>query len=170
MRRRENPGEGRYLTCSCYHRLALLANDAIKSAFVARLLVVRREVPFQLLAWVLMPEHFHLLVVPCLPEHPVDQLLYALKAPLAQRVLRRWRELQAPILPRITDARGQAHFWQVGGGYDRNVVDEVEEKIDYIHANPVRRGLAATVVDWPWSSARWYAGRRQGEVPIDPLE
>ena len=61
---------------------------------MARLLVVRREVPFQLLAWVLMPEHFHLLVVPCLPEHPVDQLLYALKAPLAQRVLRRWRELQ----------------------------------------------------------------------------
>jgi putative transposase len=169
LRRRESSGEGRYLTCSCYRRLALLGNDAIKSAFVARLADVRREVPFQLLAWVLMPEHFHLLVIPHLPEYPVDRLLYALKAPLAQRILRRWRELEAPILPRITDPRGRPHFWQVGGGYDRNVVEEVEEKIGYIHANPVRRGLVATAEDWPWSSARWYAGRREGEVAIDPV-
>jgi putative transposase len=30
--------------------------------------------------------------------------------------------------------------------------------IDYIHANPVRRGLVTRAEDWEWSSARWYAG------------
>jgi putative transposase len=30
--------------------------------------------------------------------------------------------------------------------------------IGYIHAIPVRRGLVANILDWEWSSARWYAG------------
>jgi hypothetical protein len=29
--------------------------------------------------------------------------------------------------------------------------------IDYIHANPMRRGLVASAEDWQWSGARWYA-------------
>ena len=34
-------------------------------------------------------------------------------------------------------------FWQRGGGYDRNIYSDAEvwEKIDYIHANPIARGL-----------------------------
>ena len=32
--------------------------------------------------------------------------------------------------------------------------------IDYLHANPVRRGLVARAEDWEWPSARWYAGLR----------
>jgi putative transposase len=52
-------------------------------------------------------------------------------------------------------------FWQRGGGYDRNIrtVKEMHEKIAYIHANPVRRGLVERVADWPWSSWRaWDEG------------
>ena len=30
--------------------------------------------------------------------------------------------------------------------------------IEYIHYNPARRGLVAHPTDWPWSSARFYAG------------
>jgi len=30
--------------------------------------------------------------------------------------------------------------------------------IDYIHANPVRRGLVAMATDWTWSSARFWEG------------
>jgi putative transposase len=39
--------------------------------------------------------------------------------------------------------------------------------IDYIHANPVRRGLVARVEDWEWSSARWYAGLRPAKLQMD---
>ena len=38
--------------------------------------------------------------------------------------------------------------------------------IDYIHMNPVRRGLVETPEEWKWSSAAWYANG--GEVPIVP--
>ena len=39
--------------------------------------------------------------------------------------------------------------------------------IDYIHANPVRRGLVGRAEDWKWSSARWYAGLRPVKLEMD---
>ena len=39
--------------------------------------------------------------------------------------------------------------------------------IDYIPANPVRRGLAAKAEEWEWSSARWYAGLRPVKIEMD---
>ena len=86
--------------------------------------------------------------------------LNSLKRQFARSVLRRWKELNAPILARLADASGNLHFWQLGGGYDRNIHSEEEyhEKVKYIHLNPVRAGLVDDPVDWRWSSAGWYAG------------
>ncbi len=39
--------------------------------------------------------------------------------------------------------------------------------IDYIHQNPVRRGLCERATDWEWSGARWYAGVRPVRFEID---
>jgi putative transposase len=49
-------------------------------------------------------------------------------------------------------------FWQEGPGYDRNLNTSasIEAAIEYIHQNPVRRGLVKRAVDWKWSSASWY--------------
>ena len=60
-------------------------------------------------------------------------------------------------------------LWQRGGGYDRNVVEPatVYHQIDYIHNNPVRRGLCENSEDWPWSSAAQYAGLRSGPLTLD---
>ncbi len=169
-RRYEIPGEARYLTCSCFHRLPLFDNDRIKDAFTEQLTLTRQRLAFDLLAWVIMPEHFHLLVLPR-ESLTISHLLSALKRPFATQVLRRWRELDAPILTRLLDRSGQLRFWQQGGGYDRNIVstDELEEKINYIHNNPVRRGLVSKTTDWKWSSARWYEGDHTSGPPVDPI-
>ena len=52
---------------------------------------------------------------------------------------------------------------------DRNVIETatVHQMIDYIHANPVRRGLVADAEDWPWSRRCWFAGIRPVPVEID---
>jgi len=169
LKRYEEPGQGRYLTCSCYSRLPLFGNDRIKDAFAEHLTRVRSRWDFRLHAWVIMPEHIHLLVTPGLPAVRVTDLLRATKRPFAVLVLARWRALDAAILDRVRDARGAAHFWQDGGGYDRNIVSERElyEKVQYIHNNPARRGLIGRPADWPWSSARWYE-RREG-LKMDPF-
>lgn len=174
LRRIENPGHGRFLTFSCYRRLPLFANERIKDAFAKRLAMVKEQMGFKLYAWVVMPEHVHLVIQTGSPALTVEQILRRIKSRFAREVLARWRELDAKILAKVTDENGVAHFWQVGGGYGRNLVTEAEwmEKIEYIHNNPVHRGLVGTPEDWRWSSARWYAGDRQvptDEPLIDPL-
>lgn len=40
------------------------------------------------------------------------------------------------------------------------------EKLEYIHMNPVRAGLAEKTVDWPWSSSRQHLPGRSVGVPV----
>jgi len=63
------------------------------------------------------------------------------------------------------------HFWQPGGGYDSNITEtgDLSGVVEYIHANPVRRGLVANPTDWIWSSARFWAGMDGVLIPMDPF-
>lgn len=157
---------------SCYQRLPLFGSAAIRNCYAQHLGEARERFAFLLVAWVVMPEHVHLLILPKLPEYPVSEVLRSLHRSVAMEVIARWRELRAPVLSRLTDSRGQTHFWQRGGGYDRNISrlgNELDEKADYIHENPVRRGLVSRPTDWAWSSARWYAGVEGNLLPIDRI-
>ena len=76
-------------------------------------------------------------------------------------------------LPRITVHRGERvkrHIWQPGGGFDSNTADPrtILAMIEYIHNNPVRRGLVARPEDWRWSSAIWREGKNS--LRPDPID
>ena len=77
-------------------------------------------------------------------------------------------------LDRLTVTKGRKRvfrFWLPGGGYDENLCSErpIYEVIEYIHANPVRRGLVERPIDWYWSSAGFWEGDRAGPIKMDPL-
>lgn len=168
--RRDERRVPRYLTFSCYQRRQLLGTPQDRDEFARRLSIARDRCGFRLLAWVTMPEHVHMIVVPT-DEYPVPKLLVAIKQPVAQTLLRAWQSVDSPMLQEATVGSGKLRFWQAGGGFDRNVRDheELEREIAYIHHNPVRRGLVKNAKDWAWSSARWYEGEQDGGVPIDSL-
>jgi putative transposase len=70
----------------------------------------------------------------------------------------------------VQEGRRERHrFWQPGGGYDRNITstEALRAMIDYLHANPVRRGLVARAEDRECSSARWFAGLRPVKLEMD---
>ena len=164
LHRYETPGDARFLTCSCYRRQLLFDSAPARDAFAQQLEHVRRCFEFRLFAWVLMPNHFHLLIQPRLPESPVPKLLHALKGPLAQRLIR------TGVVQ--CDASGdERRLWQAGGGYDRNIYgrDELFEKARYIELNPVRSGLVKFREEWAWSSAPFRKGDRSSPVAIDDL-
>ncbi len=60
------------------------------------------------------------------------------------------------------------HFWQ-RRFYDFNVwsARKVKEKLDYMHANPVKRKLVLDPKDWPWSSWSFYEKGEGGLIAID---
>src|SRR3954470_17934981 len=103
LRRFDLRGHARFLTFSCYRRLPLLNHDAIRELFLVRLAAVCEAERVRLLGWVLMPEHVHLVVFPETEAEPdLGRFCHSLKRPFAEAVLRRWKELRAPILARIT--------------------------------------------------------------------
>ncbi|MBI5529547.1 MAG: hypothetical protein HY897_24745 [Deltaproteobacteria bacterium] len=127
---------------------------------------------YYLWAYVFMPEHVHLLVCPQTPEYDMAVYLKSIKQPVSRRA-RDWLETDEP--DRVSEfmvkhgSRDVFCFWQAGPGYDRNIHSEKElpEKILYIHGNPVSRGLVGRPEDWLWSSAAWYAGKRDGPLRVD---
>jgi len=132
-----------------------LGEDAPAKHFVHALAKSRVRHAFQLFAWVVMPEHVHLIIRPAI-EQTWATIASSIKNPVARA-----------SLPRVTDR--PARFWQRGGGFDRHVRDltEFSEIVRYIHRNPVERGLVAKPEDWAFSSVRWWMGRRENEVECD---
>jgi putative transposase len=172
-RRRFDDGSSRELTFSCFRRIRFLEKDRARRWFIEALAQARARWPVDLWAWVIMPEHVHLLVSPRDPKLKLGPFAGYVKEHTARPAIR-WLEENSPdFLKRIIVQEGKVtrrRFWQPGGGYDRNVRHErtVTSMIDYIHHNPVRRGLCEHPDEWEWSSARWYAGQRPAIVDIDP--
>jgi hypothetical protein len=56
--------------------------------------------------------------------------------------------------------------------YDFNVWSpgKVREKLEYMHANPVKRKLVVHPKDWPWSSWSHYESGKEGLIAIDSAE
>lgn len=169
-----------YLTFSCYKRLPLLGNAAIRHDFAPALAAARLRHRFHLVAWVVMPALVHIIPVPTSADSPtrpgeagdpLPVILNGLKKPFSTRVLKRWRLVGWSKFALLTDARGRARYWQPGGGFVRNVRDihELARQVRYIHRNPVKRGLVNCSTDWPWSSARSYAGWKSQDPPVDPI-
>jgi putative transposase len=166
------PGDAHYLTFSCYRGLALLSKDRTRQWFVDGLAQAREKHHFDLWAWVIMPEHVHLLICPRELTYRMETILPSIKKPVSHRAIRFLREHAPEFLEKLTVRnrnRTYRHFWQAGPGYDANLheLESIHKAIDYIHNNPVRRGLVAHAADWPWSSARDWAGLACPYINVD---
>ena len=151
--RYNDPWHAHALTFSCFHRQPLLESDWVKDVFVASLQAARVRHQFDIWAYVVMPDHVHLVVWPRLESYSISSVLHSIKRPTAYRA-------------RKSGLDFGRRFWQAGGGYDRNLFKPrtVRKEIDYIHANPVRRGLCDEPKGWRYSSAGFWAGH--SDVPL----
>jgi len=95
---------------------------------------------YELLAWVVMANHVHILLRPWVPLRIALMNIKSGSARAANIVLGRTGE----------------RFWQ-RESYDHWVRSDRERNsiIRYIHNNPVAAGLVAEPEEWPWSSAGW---------------
>ena len=85
-RRHFEPGQRQFITTSTYRRLKLFDSDRFRWSFVEVLRQLRQETAFLLIGWVLMPEHFHLLIRPE-PAEATSRFMQELKKRTAQRVI-----------------------------------------------------------------------------------
>ena len=158
-------GHLHFVTFSCYRRLPLLKTARARGIFVKELGKLHDEMGFHLIGYVVMPEHVHLLHSE--PELGTPStVLQKLKLRVARKMRQRRRTVSARQLRfRFEGQREPLRaFWQARF-YDFNVYSQGKkrEKLHYMHANPVIRGLAKHPNDWAWSSWSFY---EQGEVGL----
>ena|SRR5688572_11813019 len=165
------PGDLHELTFSCYRQMKLLTNDTWRGYLARSINEAGEQFRFNLIAFVFMPEHVHLLVFPLNKEPAISDYLAAVKRPVSADVKRNLQTSGSPLLKRLTlrerPGKESFRFWQEGPGYDRNLQKPatVMSSMDYIHMNPVRRGLVTQARLWKWSSARFY---ETDGLEIDP--
>ncbi len=113
--------------------------DPTLAAIVQRALLFFDGQRCSVLAWVVMPNHIHVLIV-VMPGWPV------------QLLVKSWKSHTARAINTCLGERGA--FWQADY-FDRFVRDEehLRREIAYIEENPVKAGLVGRPTDWPWSSA-----------------
>ena len=168
IRHFDRPLQPRLLTFSCARRRPLLLDDTHRSIVCDATHHAARTHRVVILAWVLMPEHVHLL---CLPWHgapPISALLKAIKQPSSLRIRQHLEQTSSPLAATLTletrPGKYTFRFWQAGPGHDRNIRSQrsLLNAITYLHNNPVRKHLVRTPIDWWWSSARQWA--REGDA------
>ena len=166
----DEPGHAHFLTWLCYRRLPLLTAERTRRWVVEAMDAVRQRLHVALWAYVIMPEHVHLLIRPRWADYEMRTILVGLKQPVAlasrKYLVSKGDSVWLRRLSVEYPSRRVFRFWQPGGGFDRNIFREksVPSIIEYIHNNPVRRELVDDPLDWEWSSARFWGG--QTNVPL----
>ena len=114
-----------------------------------------------------MPDHVHALVW-FSETGQLSRFMHGWKRKSSFRIRERHRREQL----RYFEGFGQGdRFWQKQyHSFEIYSAGKLEEKLNYMHLNPVRRGLVACAVDWRWSSARWYLQGRSVGVPIQRIK
>jgi putative transposase len=168
------PGHAHEITFSCYKRYRFLTAERTCVWLSEAIETAKTKRDFALWAFVFMPEHVHLVIQPRNPSYRMSLILQSIKQPVGQRAIAFLKSDAPEWLPRITRDRGTSTerlFWQSGGGYGRNIDEPntLSTMIDYIHMNPVRRGLVARPSEWRWSSAGWFAGASTVELVPDRI-
>ncbi|ELP29507.1 hypothetical protein RBSWK_06584 [Rhodopirellula baltica SWK14] len=158
------PGGTFFLTVVAYGRRPILTTEKGRDFLRAAVTSVRERHPFSLVANVLLPDHWHLIV-----QLPPGDDRYSLRIKLIKsKFSERWLEAGLPEanVTKSQRNRGERGIWQPRF-WEHTVRDEedLERCADYIHWNPRKHQLVGRVRDWKWSSFHRFV--EQGHYEID---
>jgi putative transposase len=127
-----------FVTSRTWESRKLFIAEPICQVFVDTLLRYRQDGAFALHAFVLMPDHFHILLTPA-QDKTLERAVQLIKGGSAH-ALGKERQLRFPV-------------WQRGFS-DHRVRDAADYAVHirYIEQNPVRKGMVAEAAEYPWSS------------------
>jgi len=115
----------------------------------------REEYQFKIVAFCILPDHFHWLIVPSTKAN-ISKIMKAVKG-------------YSSIFINIQNHR-YGRLWQ------HQFLDHIVRKdedyknhIDYIHKNPIKHGLVQNIADYPWSSYNSYYGENNEVFKIDEI-
>lgn len=126
-------------------------------------------------AYVLMPTHLHIIASSI---NDLSAILRDFKKHTSKKLIEYFTEIKNPPFINVFRFCGRDNspptehkVWQ-DGNHPEMIKTKAffKTKVDYLHDNPLRKGLVIDPVAWKWSSLRLYEGCGDGPLDIDGLE
>jgi len=161
-----NPSAVYFISFATVYWMDVFSRQVYFSVFAESLDYCRKEKGMEIYAYCIMPSHIHLLFRAA-NENPSD-LIRDFKGFTARKMIQTIQEnpqeSRKEWLVSMMEKAGKENsnvvkhqFWQQHNKPIELWTDKViQQKIDYIHNNPVQAGFVTDPVDWKYSSARNY--------------
>jgi len=154
-----------FITTNTFKRKRVFKDDRNCKLFMGVLSYCQKRYKFKLYGYVVMPDHIHLLIQPD-DNYTISAVIQKIKSIFAKEFKLKIKKRVAASLARGGDSKTIAYaelieynhpIWQKSF-YDHAIRNEqdFEEKLDYIHQNPIRVGLVKSADQYKWSSYKNY--------------
>ena len=152
IRRHYVPNTAIFITSVCYKRHPILKPRWCKELLLEVLREVKDNRPYQMLAYVILDDHFHLLIKPD-QKQSFSKIIQSVKQRFSHRYKKR---IDAEV-----NGIWQPRFW------DHVIRDDNDlmHHLDYIHFNPAKHGFVSCAGEYQWSSFSEHC--KKGRYPPD---
>lgn len=169
--------DGRYLyfiTSTIIHWIPLFLSHRYFTILIDAFIYCRQNKGLLLHAYVLMPNHFHI-IASSESRTALPGILRDLKRYTSREVTRCLEEdgcrFQLRLLEQTAGRSNDYRVWQEGYHPEAIFTQRFfRQKLDYLHDNPVRKGYVRSAEEWLYSSAYDYVIGIRGMMEIDRLE
>jgi putative transposase len=154
-----------FITTNTYKHYPFFRDQRLSQILLEELGFYSRKLGFELVGYVIMPDHVHLLLWWDSEENPtlgISNIMSRIKTMTSKRAKRYlFYDGAIKYVDKLADvgqpAQGSFRLWQ-HGFYDFNIFSDGKllEKLEYIHSNPVRAGFVLSPGDYKWSSYKEY--------------
>jgi putative transposase len=153
-----------FITQVTHQRHPWLCSEIGRIALRSAIQHVRQQYPFEIKAFVLLPDHFH--TIWTLPENDLN---FSLRMRLIKRFVTKYYGAKLAIDIDISESRTkrkESNLWQ-RRFWEHLIRDDLDfaNHCDYIHYNPTKHGLSSSPQKWAFSSIHRFV--RSGIYPID---
>ena len=169
-----NPEHLYFITTAAIRHASVFRRDVIKRILVDSLNTGRILGQYELYAFVIMPNHIHI-IVRCLGKYQPKDVVREYKKATARLILRHFEaegnDEALEQLAQVVARSNQQNFAVWEPEYQaKNVFSPsfLQQKLNYIHNNPLqpRWRLAESAENYIWSSARFYADLGNALIPL----
>ncbi len=165
-----------FCTITVLDWLPVLIESRYIDPIINSLQFCRQHKGLQLFAFVIMPNHVHLIAGADVDLHRVMRDFKCFTSRAIHELLK--EDQRATILQLLYDATRRSReagdelgLWQEGfHPQELSSLAVFEQKLRYLHENPVRKRLVVAPQDWWYSSARCYAGWQDVCTQVDAPE
>lgn len=159
-----------FLTMTVVDWLPIFANQEVADIILNSLQYLQEEKKAKLYAYVIMKNHLHCVV----QSDDLKKVIQSFKSYTARAIIDYFTERQnVDILRKLKQnklsfkTKSEYQVWQEGSHPEEITTDAMmQQKIEYIHNNPVRKGYVEEASDWQYSSAQNYEGK-QGLLNVE---